>query len=97
VKHCLGKLKGGFRQVVYLTFYEGLAYPEIAATLDIPTGTVKTRMMQAKRLLEACLSRLLPQAESTQTEVMRTAGTVARDQSHGTFHTETLQKETDHE
>lgn len=67
VKYCLGKLQGGFRQVVYLTFYEGMAYPEIAAVLDIPTGTVKTRMMHAKRTLAACLSHLLGEAEIART------------------------------
>lgn len=54
---CMQTLKDGFKQVVYLTFYEGMAYPEIADIMGIPTGTVKTRMMQAKKLLMACLSR----------------------------------------
>lgn len=59
VQRCLGELRDGHRQVVYLTFFEGLAYPEIAGILSIPEGTVKTRMMHAKKQLQACLARLL--------------------------------------
>lgn len=59
VKICLEKLGQGQRQVVYLTFFEGFSYPEIAATLSVPEGTVKTRMMHAKKLLLGCLKRFL--------------------------------------
>lgn len=62
VKKCLAELKDGHRQVVYLTFFEGLAYPDIAGILDIPAGTVKTRMLHAKNQLKACLARLLGSA-----------------------------------
>lgn len=56
--HCMGKLKEGHRQVVYLTFFEELPYPDIASVLSIPAGTVKTRMMHAKQLLMNCLASL---------------------------------------
>lgn len=59
VRTCLDELKPGHRQVVHLTFFEGFSYPEIAQTLQIPDGTVKTRMLNAKKLLMACLSRFL--------------------------------------
>jgi len=62
VRRCLDELKSGHRQVVYLTFFEGMPYPEIATVLDIPAGTVKTRMMHAKKLLQGCLGRLVPGA-----------------------------------
>lgn len=58
VRRCMDELKSGHRQVVYLTFFEGYAYPEIAEVLQIPAGTVKTRMMHAKKLLMSCLTRL---------------------------------------
>lgn len=64
VKRCLQELKEGHRQVVYLTFFEGVAYPDIAGILGIPPGTVKTRMMHAKNQLKACLARLLGSALS---------------------------------
>jgi len=42
------------REIVFLAFYEGLSYPEIATLLDIPAGTVKSRMFHAKgKLAEA--------------------------------------------
>ncbi len=54
---CLGKLSEAHRVVVHLTFFEDLAYPEIAEILACPVGTVKTRMMHAKRALKRCLER----------------------------------------
>jgi len=58
VRHCIETLPERHRQVVHLTFFEQLAYPEIAQVLDVPTGTVKTRMMHAKSKLMHCLQRL---------------------------------------
>ncbi len=39
------------RAVVVLCHFEGRSYPEIAETLDIPVGTVKSRMHNAMRRL----------------------------------------------
>ena len=58
VSHCVGELKEAQRHVVYLAFYEGMGYPDIANILSIPAGTVKTRMMHAKQVLLSCISRL---------------------------------------
>jgi len=44
------------REVVFLTFYEGLSYGEISAILGIPEGTVKSRMFHAKRKLAEALT-----------------------------------------
>jgi RNA polymerase sigma-70 factor (ECF subfamily) len=44
------------REVVFLTFYEGLSYGEIAGILGIPEGTVKSRMYHAKRRLAEVLT-----------------------------------------
>ena len=44
------------REVVFLTFFEGLSYQEIAAIQDVPTGTVKSRMFHAKRRLAEVLT-----------------------------------------
>jgi RNA polymerase sigma factor (sigma-70 family) len=44
------------REVVFLTFYEGLTYREIAGTMGIPEGTVKSRMYHAKRKLAEALT-----------------------------------------
>ncbi len=44
------------REVVFLTFYEGLSYGEIAGMLGIPEGTVKSRMFYARRALAEALA-----------------------------------------
>lgn len=44
------------REVVFLTFYEGLSYAEIAGMLGIPEGTVKSRMYYARRTLAEALT-----------------------------------------
>jgi len=58
VKKCLSQLSDAHRQVVELTFYEELSYPEMSELLSIPAGTIKTRMMHAKKQLLSCLQRL---------------------------------------
>ena len=55
VQHALLKLSEPLRQVVVLRHYEGLAFSEIAGLLDIPQGTVASRMARALRLLQRSL------------------------------------------
>ncbi len=56
VAHALERLSDDHREVVFLTFYEGLSYGEISSILGIPTGTVKSRMFHAKRQLGEALA-----------------------------------------
>ena len=49
------RLKPEQRVVVVLHFYVGLPVPEIADTLGIPTGTVKSRLHYATATLRAAL------------------------------------------
>jgi RNA polymerase sigma-70 factor, ECF subfamily len=51
----LGSLSPELRSVVQATVLDGLTCEEAARMLDIPTGTVKTRMMRAKRELREAL------------------------------------------
>ncbi|MGW3991867.1 RNA polymerase sigma factor [Amycolatopsis sp. NPDC004772] len=44
------------REVLVLVLVEDLSYPEVAAALGIPVGTVKSRMSHARRQLGARLS-----------------------------------------
>jgi len=44
------------REVVFLTFYENLPYKAIADLLEIPEGTVKSRMYHAKKRLAEALT-----------------------------------------
>ena len=50
------KLPEEQREVVFLTFYEGLSYAEISGMLGIPEGTVKSRMYYARRTLAEALA-----------------------------------------
>jgi RNA polymerase sigma-70 factor (ECF subfamily) len=46
------------RAVIELTFVEGFSYPQIAAILDCPESTVKTRMFYARKKLAQLLAHL---------------------------------------
>jgi RNA polymerase sigma-70 factor, ECF subfamily len=56
VMTALDALSADHREVVYLTFYEGLSYSEISGILGIPAGTVKSRMFHAKQKLAEVLT-----------------------------------------
>jgi RNA polymerase sigma-70 factor (ECF subfamily) len=47
VQQSLGELSDQMRQVVELVYYQGLKYREAAEALDVPVGTVKSRMNAA--------------------------------------------------
>jgi RNA polymerase sigma-70 factor (ECF subfamily) len=54
VRNSIERLPDFLRQVVVLAYYQGLKYREIADVLDIPVGTVKSRLHAAmSRLQEA--------------------------------------------
>jgi RNA polymerase sigma-70 factor (ECF subfamily) len=52
----LQQLTPELRAVVELTYYNGYLYTEIAEILECPVGTVKTRMMTARKRLREMLS-----------------------------------------
>jgi len=49
------RLSAEHRTVVVLHHYHGLSQPEIAATMGVPLGTVKSRLHHATRALRAAL------------------------------------------
>ncbi|WP_370949181.1 RNA polymerase sigma factor [Amycolatopsis sp. cg5] len=51
----LNTLSEGDRDVLVLIATEGLAYDEVAAALDIPVGTVRSRMFRARKKVRASL------------------------------------------
>ncbi len=59
VRRAIDSLPAHYRIVVVLRDIEGLAYQEIAALLNIPMGTVKSRINFGKRLLKEKLRALL--------------------------------------
>ena len=52
----LGRLPGRDRDVLVLVVWEELSYEEVAAALDIPQGTVRSRLNRARRALREPLA-----------------------------------------
>jgi RNA polymerase sigma-70 factor (ECF subfamily) len=59
VRDALQKLPEHYRAVVVLRHYEDLKFREIADVLDIPEGTVKSRMAEGLQQLAEILTRAL--------------------------------------
>jgi RNA polymerase sigma-70 factor (ECF subfamily) len=57
VTAALDSLPDEFREVVVLSDLEGLPYAEVAEALDIPVGTVKSRLFRGRRILKGLLRR----------------------------------------
>ena len=51
----LGRLEPIFREIVVLSDIEGRSYEEIAVYLDIPVGTVRSRLYRGRRRLQETL------------------------------------------
>ncbi len=57
VREAIAGLDEQFREVLVLRDIQGLSYEELAETLDLPDGTVKSRLHRARREL---MERLKP-------------------------------------
>jgi len=57
IERALGELSEPHRRIVFLREYEELAYEEIATLLEIPKGTVMSRLFHARRKLKEALIR----------------------------------------
>jgi RNA polymerase sigma-70 factor (ECF subfamily) len=53
LRRMVGELEPQYRAIVELAYFKGYTMDEISKTLDIPLGTVKTRMRHAMQLLRA--------------------------------------------
>ena len=51
VRTAIERLPGEFRETLILRELEGLSYKEIAGVLDVPVGTVMSRLSRARNLL----------------------------------------------
>ena len=58
IQRALLALSPSHREVVELTFYQGLTCQEIAAVLKCPLNTVKTRMFYARKQLQPILAEV---------------------------------------
>ena len=61
LQEALSELPEGFRVVLVMFYFEELSYRDIAAKLDLPIGTVMSRLARAKTQLR---SRLFEPAEA---------------------------------
>ena len=58
VREAVAKLKDEHRRAIHLSFFEDLTYKEIADIEGCPEGTIKTRILYAKRNLQHILQDL---------------------------------------
>ncbi|UCG78729.1 MAG: sigma-70 family RNA polymerase sigma factor [Nitrospirota bacterium] len=59
VHKCIAGLEEDFRAVIILRDLQGLSYDEIAETLGIPSGTVRSRLFRAREGVKDCLVKLM--------------------------------------
>lgn len=57
IRDCVSRLKDAHRRAIHLSFFEDMTYQEIADAEGCPVGTVKTRVMHAKKLLLHCMNK----------------------------------------
>ncbi len=57
IRACVRKLNENHRNIIHLVFFQNLSYQEIARIEDIPLGTVKTRVLHAKKKLVHILAQ----------------------------------------
>lgn len=55
IEAALDRLPDGFRVVIVLADVEGLKYHEIAEALELPVGTVRSRLARARSMLQKSL------------------------------------------
>ncbi|MBP1717342.1 MAG: sigma factor [Deltaproteobacteria bacterium] len=57
IQDCLNDLDPEFREVVVLREIQGYSYDEIRGILDLPEGTVKSRLFRAREILKGILKK----------------------------------------
>jgi len=59
VQECISALEGEQREVVVMRDIQGFSYEEIRDILQIPDGTVKSRLSRARLALKDCLKKVM--------------------------------------
>jgi RNA polymerase sigma-70 factor (ECF subfamily) len=59
VQECIKALDNEYREVLVLRDIEGFSYDEIHDILNIPDGTVKSRLFRARDALKDCLKKVI--------------------------------------
>ena len=55
IAEAVGRLESHYRNAVLLIDVDGLSYEEVATSLDVPIGTVRSRLHRGRRLLQESL------------------------------------------
>ncbi|HEY6096255.1 MAG TPA: RNA polymerase sigma factor [Gallionellaceae bacterium] len=71
VRNAVAKLPLGQRQVLTLVDLEEMSYIEVAAILEIPIGTVMSRLCRARAALKATLNELAPRQVAPVAQIRR--------------------------
>ncbi len=71
VRAAIAKLPEGQRQVVTLVDIQGLSYMEVAQILDVPIGTVMSRLCRARYALKDLLTELAPKTAADEVKLRR--------------------------
>ncbi|MEM1115803.1 MAG: sigma-70 family RNA polymerase sigma factor [Bacteroidota bacterium] len=61
IARCLDRLDEPYRSILVLREIEGLAYAEIAESLDLPLNTLKVYLLRARRRFRAALAASAPE------------------------------------
>jgi RNA polymerase sigma-70 factor, ECF subfamily len=70
VHAAMGKLAAEYREVIVLREIEGCRYDEIAEILDLPVGTVRSRLFRARLALRDELAPLLNEENASEKQNM---------------------------
>ncbi len=62
VREALGLLGADQRQALELAYFGGLSHSEIAAQLELPIGTVKSRILAAMKVLREAMTKIAEEA-----------------------------------
>lgn len=57
IRRCVTKLSDRYAEIVTLYYLKGVSYDEIAETMDIPLGTLKTWMFRARKQLRGIVEK----------------------------------------
>ncbi|MBE9560784.1 MAG: RNA polymerase sigma factor RpoE [Proteobacteria bacterium] len=59
IHHAMGELPADLREAITLREIEGLSYEDIAAVMDCPIGTVRSRIFRAREAIDSKLEPIL--------------------------------------
>jgi RNA polymerase sigma-70 factor (ECF subfamily) len=71
VREAIARLSEGQRQVVTLVDIQGLSYMEVAQILNVPIGTVMSRLCRARHALKDLLGDFAPRTAAEESKIRR--------------------------